>query len=70
MKKLFRSFTFKHYLSKYRFYRRWYGGRWEKHFIDICGCYIWLDMKRPNVWPEYRQPCSVWLEELEDYEDA
>ena len=56
-------------LSRYRWYRAYSGGRWERHFIDICGTYIWLQMS-PNParqWPAYRQPCSVGVPEIEDY---
>jgi hypothetical protein len=54
-------------LCGFQWYRRWYGGRWEYHWIDICYCAMWLDMRRPNVWPEYRQPCSLGTPIIEDY---
>jgi len=57
-RKLFMIFWIKHYLSKYKWYRKWYGGRWEYHWIDICCCAMWLDMTPPRMWPEYTQPCS------------
>lgn len=53
----------------FQWYRRWYGGRWEQHWIDICGAYIWLEM-RPDPkyqWPAYRQPCSYGTPLIEDY---
>lgn len=64
---IFRAFIFQCNLSRFRWYRRWYGGRWERHFIDVCMSFIWLPMKRPKVWPEYRQACSVGTPTIEDY---
>ena len=65
---LFRAFWFKHFLGqRFQWYRRWFGGRWERHWIDICGSFIWLDMHRDRKWPEYRQPCSFGTPEIEDY---
>ena len=51
----------------FKWYRRWAGGRWERHFIDICGSFIWLHMSQKRKWPEYRQPCSVGDPEIEDW---
>ena len=65
--KLFRSFWFKHPLARFQWYRRWYGGRWERHWIDICGSCMWLDMHPERCWPAYRQPCSFGTPENEDY---
>ncbi|WP_431512582.1 hypothetical protein [Variovorax sp. DAIF25] len=65
--KLFRSFWFKHSFARFQWYRRWYGGRWERHWIDICGSCMWLDMHPERCWPAYRQPCSFGTPEIEDY---
>ena len=65
--KVAKSFPLKHYLSNYQWYRKWYGGRWEKHYIEICASSMWLDMKPPKVWPDYIQPCSRGTPEIEDY---
>lgn len=65
--KAFRSFWIMHHLSKYQWYRKWYGGRWEYHCIDICHGFLWLHMTPPNVWPDYRQPCSVGAPVVEDW---
>ena len=67
MRKLFTSFWFSHYLCRYQWYRRWHGGRWEYHFIDICHAHMWLNMHPDRKWPEYRQPCSVGTPIVEDY---
>jgi len=64
---LFRSFWFEYYLKDFQWYRRWYGGRWEYHFIDICGKSMWLSMHPKRKWPDYRQPCSVGTPIVEDY---
>lgn len=64
---IFRSFWVMHLLSRFRWYRRWYGGRWERHWIEICGSFIWLDMHPDRKWPEYRQPCSRGTPEIEDW---
>ena len=56
-------------LSRFRWYRRRKGGRWEYHFIDMCRASMWLHM-RPEPerqWPLYRQPCSVGVPIIEDY---
>lgn len=54
-------------LSGRQWYRRYYGGRWELHAIDICHAYIWLPMRQDRKWPEYRQPCSVHMARIEDW---
>ena len=69
MSAFFESSCFKHFLGPhFRWYRRWYGGRWERHWIDICESFIWLDMHPNRKWPEYRQPCSLGTPEIEDHE--
>lgn len=45
------------YFSKYQWYRKFYGGRWELWWIGICASAIWLDM-RSDLPDDYRQPCS------------
>ena len=67
MKILFRSFWFKYWLCRFQWYRRWYGGRWEHHWIDICDCAMWLDMHHDRKWPEWVQPCSSGIPIIEDY---
>lgn len=67
---LFRRFWFMYVLGqRFQWYRRWYGGRWELHFIDICNSDIWLSMSSNPLrqWPAYRQPCSVGYPLIEDY---
>jgi len=65
---MLRSFWVKHYLGQnFQWYRRWYGGRWERHFIDVCCSFIWLDMHPDRKWPEYRQPCSIGRPTIEDH---
>lgn len=63
-----RSFWVKHFLGDFRWYRRWYGGRWEYHYIDICHTSMWLDMPPDHCWPKYRQPCSFGTPIVEDWE--
>lgn len=72
MAKLFRwfftLFIFKHFFGqRFRWYRCWFGGRWERHYIDICHSDIWLDMRPDRKWPEWRQPCSFGTPTIEDY---
>lgn len=57
-RKIGRSFFFQHRLSRFQWYRRWYGGRWEYWFIDICYKSMWLPMRK-DLPLDYRQPCSV-----------
>jgi hypothetical protein len=54
-------------LARFQWYRRWIGGRWEKHHIDICNAFIWLHMSPERCWPDYRQPYSVGTPVIEDY---
>jgi hypothetical protein len=66
----FRRFWFQHILGqRFQWYRRWYGGRWERHFIPICRAYIWLPMANDQArqWPAYRQPCSLGCPTIEDH---
>lgn len=63
-------FFLHHFLSqRFQWYRRWHGGRWERHFIDVCDADIWLPMSNDPArqWPAYRQPCSVGDPVIEDY---
>lgn len=65
--RILRSPWIKAFLCDYRWYRRWFGGRWECHWIDITCSFIWLDMRPDCKWPEYRQPCSHGTPTIEDY---
>lgn len=68
LRRLFSAWVFRHFLGqRFRWYRRWFGGRWECHYIDICHSHIWLDMHPDRKWPEWRQPCSFGTPEIEDY---
>lgn len=62
-----RSPTVRYYLKDFKWYRKWYGGRWEYHWIDICRGALWLSMHPDRCWPDYRQPCSVGAPIVEDY---
>jgi len=64
---IFRAFFFSHPLRRFQWYRRWYGGRWERHFIDVCRAHLWLPMHPDRKWPKYRQPCSVGIHIVEDW---
>jgi len=70
--KIFRALFFQCRLSGFRWYRRWYGGRWERHFIDICLARVWLPMSSnpARQWPAYLQPCSVGVPLIEDHPSA
>lgn len=66
---LLKTFWFKYWLCRYKWYRKWYGGRWEYHWIDICYSSMWLEMRNdPKYqWPAYRQPCSFGTPIVEDW---
>jgi hypothetical protein len=66
---IFRMFWFEYLLKRFQWYRRWYGGRWEYHWIDICGTAMWLPMSNnpARQWPAYRQPCSFGAPIIEDW---
>ena len=65
--KLLRSIILRVHLSRFQWYRRLHGGRWERHWIDVCNSYIWLSMHPDRCWPKYRQPCSWGIPVIEDY---
>jgi len=67
LKRLFRSFWPRYIGSHFKWYRKWYGGRWELHYIDVCHAYLWLEMAADKKWPEYRPPCSFGTPLIEDY---
>ena len=65
---IFRAFIFQHFLGqRSQRYRRWYGGRWEYHWVDVCASSMWLDMAPGRCWPDYRQPCTFGTPIVEDY---
>lgn len=55
------------YLWAFQWYRRLYGGRWERHYIDLCMADIWMPMAANKKWPEYVQPCSLGPPVIEDW---
>lgn len=67
LREFFSTIAFKIVLSEFRWYRRWYGGRWERHYIEICHSDMWLDMHPERMWPSWRQPCSRGTPEIETY---
>jgi hypothetical protein len=54
-------------LSRFQWYRRYIGGRWENHFIDICNARMWFLMDPGMCWPDYEQPCSRGAPIIEDW---
>lgn len=65
--RVLRSFWVRWHLRNWQAYRRWYGGRWECHYIEICASAIWLEVRDDRKWPEYRQPCSRGTPTIEDW---
>lgn len=53
-----KDFFYIYGLSKFKWYRRWYGGRWELWNIGICHANIWLRINASEPDDRY-QPCSV-----------
>lgn len=47
---------FKYPLSKFQWYRKWYGGRWERWYIEVCHSDIWFHEK--SLYKGQR-PCSA-----------
>lgn len=65
---LLRMKFLKYQLSRFEWYRKWYGGRWENHYIDICHSDIWFDIDDPSkMWPKYKKPCSKGTPKIEDW---
>lgn len=68
IRRFFMLFLFKYFLGqRFRWYRRWHGGRWERWWIDICASAIWLNVDPARCWPQYRQPCGYGTPAVEDY---
>lgn len=68
--RIFRNWFFRYLLSNYRWYRRWYGGRWERHYIELCHSLIWLDMQPGRKWPNWIPHSSRGTPTIEDYPPA
>ena len=49
---------FKKHLSKFKLYRKWYGGIWEYHYISLCDGKVWISTEYPYTWPDYTMPFS------------
>jgi len=64
---IFRSRLFIIFLSEYQWYRKWYGGRWERHWISVCSSAMWINMKPPIVWQEWISPGSFETLKVEDW---
>lgn len=61
--------TFRFSLSRFQWYRKWYGGRWERWYIEMCHSVMWLNMRRDRCYPEF-VPCSGrCTPTIEDYPD-
>lgn len=67
IRQLLMSSWFRHSLDKYRWYRKWYGGRWEFWRIDILPCPVWLHKDPSCCWPEHKQCCGVGEPVVEDW---
>lgn len=54
-----------HWLSNFQWFRRWYGGKWALHYIN-------LPLTDPFVWlPQWERPgCGLWWCEREDYSQS
>lgn len=52
-----RTFPFDYLFSRFQWYRKWHGGRWEYWYIELCYSFIWLRMPKGKGWPE-SGPCS------------
>jgi hypothetical protein len=57
-----------HPLSRFQWYRKLRGGRWELHYIDWPVCSdLWLPMKDERRWPISRPSLSRGIPLVEDW---
>lgn len=68
IRQLLMSSWFRHSLDKYRWYRKWYGGRWEFWCIDILPCPVWLHKDPAACWPKHKQCCGIGEPVVEDWD--
>ena len=61
------SIWFKSFFSKYRWYRRWYGGRWELWWVQSFWSDFWHDVSVDKCHPEYRPRDCFGTPTIEDY---
>lgn len=59
---------FKFPLSKFQWYRKWYGGRWELWYIDECMADIWFHEK--SLYNGQRPMSSRGTPVIEDYNES
>ena len=45
------------FLTRYQWFRRWVGGRWELWCIPVCNALVWLQIADDQPDDRY-QPCS------------
>lgn len=64
---LARSFWPRYLLSSYCWYRKWYSGRWEYHWIELTHSPMWLEMHTDRGWPDWKMPYSRGTPIIEDY---
>jgi hypothetical protein len=56
---LFRSFGLRAFLSSFRWYRIWYGGRWEYWRVeDGLVSFVWFAVSNGECWPTHRPLAS------------
>ena len=60
----------KSHLAQYQWYRKWYGGYWERWYIEMCHSLIWLDVPRQFAYPDYCPGSGHGIPEIEDYGDT
>lgn len=60
MKWILKTTLFKAFLSEFRWYRKYHGGKWEKWYLDPCDGWVWIDVrdwfKDTNLRPQ-----ACWL---------
>lgn len=51
-KSFFRVWFVRTSLDGFAWYRKWYGGRWERHYIEFTHSCIWYARDKGKAWPE------------------
>lgn len=51
------TWAFGYPLSRFQWYRKWYGGRWEYWYIELCYSFVWIRRDPGHYYPTH-YPCS------------
>lgn len=67
IRRFFSKLWFKILFDRFKWYRWWYGGRWECWYVDPCKSMIWHDIKKDEQGYQNRPPCCFGTPISEEY---